>query len=139
MTESLVLFESVINSRWFSKTSIILFLNKIDVLKTKLPKVGLYSLYSLFLHILVSQVPLERYFPEYSGGADINKAAKYILYRFMQTNHARLLVYPQCVPSLCVPLFNSCHCMNQSNTSNGHHEHSFSLCGSKGNHPTECA
>jgi guanine nucleotide-binding protein G(i) subunit alpha len=39
MAESLVLFESVINSRWFLRTSIILFLNKIDVFKAKLPKV----------------------------------------------------------------------------------------------------
>jgi guanine nucleotide-binding protein subunit alpha len=77
MEESLVLFESVINSRWFLRTSIILFLNKIDVFKSKLPK-----------------VKLEKYFPEYTGGADINKAAKYILWRFMQANRARLSVYP---------------------------------------------
>ncbi|KAF8880345.1 heterotrimeric G-protein alpha subunit, GPA3-like protein [Gymnopilus junonius] len=77
MLESLVLFESVINSRWFLRTSIILFLNKIDVFKNKLPK-----------------VPLERYFPEYAGGPDINKAAKYILWKFMQANRARLSVYP---------------------------------------------
>ena len=80
MIESLVLFESVINSRWFLRTSIILFLNKIDVFKQKLPK-----------------VPLERYFQEYTGGPDINKAAKYILWRFMQKNRARLSVYPQYV------------------------------------------
>ena len=49
-----------------------------------------------------AQVPLERYFPEYTGGADINKAAKYILWRFMQANRARLSVYPQCVS---LPLF----------------------------------
>jgi hypothetical protein len=77
MQESLVLFESVINSRWFLRTSVILFLNKIDVFKAKLPK-----------------VPLEKFFPEYTGGADINKAAKYILWRFTQTNRARLSVYP---------------------------------------------
>ncbi len=92
MQESLVLFESVINSRWFLRTSVILFLNKIDVFKQKLPK-----------------VPLVQYFPEYTGrssgrklefvligvgGADINKAAKYILWRFTQTNRARLSVYP---------------------------------------------
>ncbi|KDQ56215.1 hypothetical protein JAAARDRAFT_305437 [Jaapia argillacea MUCL 33604] len=77
MAESLVLFESVINSRWFLRTSIILFLNKIDVFKQKLPK-----------------VPLERYFPEYAGGTDLSKAAKYILWRFMQMNRARLNVYP---------------------------------------------
>jgi guanine nucleotide-binding protein G(i) subunit alpha len=28
------------------------------------------------------------------GGSDINKAAKYILWRFTQTNRARLSVYP---------------------------------------------
>jgi hypothetical protein len=28
------------------------------------------------------------------GGADINKAAKYILWRFTQTNRARLSIYP---------------------------------------------
>jgi guanine nucleotide-binding protein G(i) subunit alpha len=39
MQESLILFESVINSRWFLRTSIILFLNKIDVFRQKLPKV----------------------------------------------------------------------------------------------------
>ncbi|KAF8267928.1 G-protein alpha subunit [Lactarius quietus] len=77
MAESLVLFESVINSRWFLRTSIILFLNKIDVFKNKLPK-----------------VPLNKYFPEYTGGADVNKGAKYILWRFMQANRARLNVYP---------------------------------------------
>ena len=80
MAESLTLFESVINSRWFLRTSIILFLNKTDVFKIKLPK-----------------VPLDRYFPEYTGGNDINKAAKFILWKFMQANRARLSVYPQCV------------------------------------------
>ncbi|KAF8956362.1 heterotrimeric G-protein alpha subunit, GPA3-like protein [Flammula alnicola] len=77
MQESLILFESVINSRWFLRTSIILFLNKIDVFKNKVPKVS-----------------LERYFPDYHGGPDINKAAKYILWKFMQANRARLSIYP---------------------------------------------
>ncbi|KAF0408695.1 G protein alpha subunit [Gigaspora margarita] len=77
MQESLILFESVINSRWFLRTSIILFLNKIDLFKLKVPR-----------------VPLKDYFPEYLGGPDINKAAKYILWRFTQTNRARLNIYP---------------------------------------------
>ncbi|KAI8330902.1 heterotrimeric G-protein alpha subunit, GPA3-like protein [Chlamydoabsidia padenii] len=77
MMESLVLFESVINSRWFLRTSIILFLNKTDVFKGKLAK-----------------VPLERYFPDYGGGQDPNKAAKYVLWRFNQTNRAKLNIYP---------------------------------------------
>lgn len=102
MQESLVLFDSVINSRWFLRTSIILFLNKIDVFKSKLPKVRAL-LRRDWLRLTLAQVPLERYFPEYTGGADINKAAKYILWRFMQANRARLSVYPQCVPeSLCI-------------------------------------
>lgn len=50
MLESLILFESVINSRWFVRSSIILFLNKVDLFKIKLAK-----------------VPLERYFPDYTG------------------------------------------------------------------------
>ncbi|KAH8983747.1 G-protein alpha subunit [Lactarius akahatsu] len=75
--QSLVLFDSVINSRWFLRTSIILFLCGIVEFKIKL-----------------SKVPLEDYFPEYTGGTDINKGAKYILWRFMQANRARLNVYP---------------------------------------------
>ncbi|KAJ3055514.1 Guanine nucleotide-binding protein alpha-2 subunit [Rhizophlyctis rosea] len=78
MAESLTLFESVINSRWFLRTSIILFLNKIDLFKDKLIK-----------------NPLENYYPEYKGGPDWNKAAKFILWRFTQKNRARLNIYPQ--------------------------------------------
>jgi hypothetical protein len=37
MQEALTLFDSICNSRWFVKTSIILFLNKIDRFKEKLP------------------------------------------------------------------------------------------------------
>ncbi|KAJ7855684.1 heterotrimeric G protein alpha subunit [Mycena leptocephala] len=77
MRESLYLFESIINSRWFSRTSVILFLTKIDVFKKKLPR-----------------IPLGRYFPEYAGGNDLQKAAKYILWKFMQENRAKLTVYP---------------------------------------------
>ncbi|KAF8878348.1 G-protein alpha subunit [Mucidula mucida] len=79
LTESLVLFSSVVNSRWFLRTSIVLFLNKKDVFKEKIKR---------------GKIPLERYFPEYNGGRDVNKAAKYILWRFMKENRARLSVYP---------------------------------------------
>lgn len=77
MAESLVLFESIVNSRWFQRSSIILFLNKIDIFKQKL-----------------ARRPLSDYFPEYTGGNDVNKAAKYILWRFTRVNHARLNIYP---------------------------------------------
>ncbi|ORY89951.1 guanine nucleotide binding protein, alpha subunit, partial [Syncephalastrum racemosum] len=77
MLESLSLFESIVNSRWFLHTSIMLFLNKVDLFKAK-----------------VGRVPLEKYFPDYGGGKDANKAAKYILWRFLQTNRAKLNIYP---------------------------------------------
>lgn len=81
MMESLVLFDSVVNSRWFMRTSIILFLNKVDLFKAKL-----------------ARSPLGNYFPDYSGGNDVNRAAKYLLWRFNQVNRAHLNLYPQYVP-----------------------------------------
>ena len=82
LTQSLSLFDSVVNSLWPQSvhTSIILFLTKVDVFKRKL-----------------SKSPLERLFPDYNGGSDANKAAKFILWKFMQTNRARMSVYPQYV------------------------------------------
>lgn len=77
MNESLILFDSIINSRWFVRTSVVLFLNKIDVFTEKLP-----------------HSPLEDQFPDYKGGNDINKGAKYILWRFTQKNRAQLNIYP---------------------------------------------
>nr|AEL33704.1 G protein alpha subunit [Monascus ruber] len=77
MIESLILFDSVVNSRWFLRTSIILFLNKVDLFQKKLPR-----------------SPLSNYFPDYSGGDDYNRAAKYILWRFNQVNRAHLKLYP---------------------------------------------
>ena len=35
MVESIALFEQIINYDWFNKTSFILFLNKVDLLKEK--------------------------------------------------------------------------------------------------------
>ncbi|KAK2070584.1 hypothetical protein P8C59_005068 [Phyllachora maydis] len=77
MMESLLLFDSVVNSRWFMRTSIILFLNKVDIFKQKL-----------------GRSPLGNYFPDYSGGNDVHKAAKYLLWRFNQVNRAHLNLYP---------------------------------------------
>ena len=38
--------------------------------------------------------PLENHFPDYTGGNNINKAAKYILWRFNQVNRSGLNIYP---------------------------------------------
>jgi guanine nucleotide-binding protein subunit alpha len=53
MQEALTLFDSICNSRWFVKTSIILFLNKIDLFREKLP-----------------HSPLDHYFPEFRVSID---------------------------------------------------------------------
>lgn len=78
MMESLVLFDSVVNSRWFLRTSIVLFLNKIDLFRQKLPR-----------------SPFSDYFPDYSGGENPTRAIKYINWRFNQVNRAHLNVYSQ--------------------------------------------
>jgi len=92
MEESLTLFGSIVNSAWFTRTSIVLFLNKIDIFRKKL-----------------LTVPLEKYYPDYEGmrsarwklilgGSDPGKAAKYILYRFSQMKQrSDMMVYPQYV------------------------------------------
>lgn len=48
MQEALTLFDSICNSRWFVKTSIILFLNKIDIFKEKLERHPLNESFSDF-------------------------------------------------------------------------------------------
>ncbi|KAI9282295.1 guanine nucleotide binding protein, alpha subunit [Sporodiniella umbellata] len=78
LLESLTLFESIVNSRWFVTTTIILFLNKMDIFEEK-----------------IKRVPMEKYFPDYGGGIDRRKALRYILWRFQQTNRANLKIYPQ--------------------------------------------
>jgi len=71
MQEALTLFDSICNSRWFVKTSIILFLNKIDLFAEKLP-----------------HSPLEDYFPDYTGGNNYDAACDYLLHRFVSLNQS---------------------------------------------------
>ncbi|GBB91367.1 hypothetical protein RclHR1_01860021 [Rhizophagus clarus] len=71
MQEALTLFDSICNSRWFVKTSIILFLNKIDRFREKLPR-----------------SPMNKYFPDYEGGDNYDAACDYILDRFVSLNQS---------------------------------------------------
>ena len=71
MQEALTLFDSICNSRWFVRTSIILFLNKIDLFKQK----------------LVTS-PMNQYFADYHGGTDYNAACEYIVNRFVSLNQS---------------------------------------------------
>jgi guanine nucleotide-binding protein subunit alpha, other len=50
MQEALMLFDSICNSQWFVNTSMILFLNKIDIFRDK-----------------IKQSPVKNYFPDYQG------------------------------------------------------------------------
>ncbi|KAJ7336110.1 G-protein alpha subunit [Mycena albidolilacea] len=79
MRRSLALFERIINDPYFIRSSIILFLTKLDIFRDK---------------VTTGKAPLERHFPDYIGGPDVNNAARYVLWRFMQQNRARLSVYP---------------------------------------------
>lgn len=78
LAESLMLFDSVINSRWFRKSAVVLILNKIDVFKRKL-----------------SKTPINSFFPEYAGGANVDDALAFISNRFLQANRSGLSVYLQ--------------------------------------------
>ncbi|SGZ27041.1 BQ5605_C025g10035 [Microbotryum silenes-dioicae] len=71
MQEALVLFDSICNSRWFVRTSIILFLNKIDLFREKLPR-----------------SPVASFFPDYTGGADLQAACDYFSSRFVGLNQS---------------------------------------------------
>ena len=120
MMESLLLFDSVVNSRWFMRTSIILFLNKVDIFKQKL-----------------GRSPLGNYFPDYSGGNDVNKAAKYLLWRFNQVNRAHLNLYPQYVlPDRFFSLGALTHL--QLDASNRHVEYPPRVRRRQGDHPQQC-
>lgn len=87
LQEALTLFDSICNSRWFTNTSLILFLNKVDLFKEKL-----------------ATSRLKDYFPDYSGkyyrcqsetldasiiigpDTDVEQALKFILQKFLSLN-----------------------------------------------------
>ena len=76
MKESIKLFASVCNVKWFSKASMILFLNKRDVFDEKIK----YSL-------------LTQCFETYSGSNEKNEAAAYVSQQFGLQNHVEREVY----------------------------------------------
>ncbi|ORZ41282.1 guanine nucleotide binding protein, alpha subunit [Catenaria anguillulae PL171] len=69
MQEAMTLFDSICNSRWFVKTSIILFLNKIDLFKEK-----------------ILRSPISKFFPEYNGGENYDAACQFFLDKFQALN-----------------------------------------------------
>ena len=64
--DSILLWKSIVSNPLLARTNLVLFLNKIDRFKEKLP---------------VS--PMKNYFPDYEGGQDYAAACEYILNRFV--------------------------------------------------------
>uniref|UniRef100_A0AAQ4S721 Guanine nucleotide-binding protein G(i) subunit alpha-2 n=1 Tax=Gasterosteus aculeatus aculeatus TaxID=481459 RepID=A0AAQ4S721_GASAC len=69
MHESMKLFDSICNNKWFTETSIILFLNKKDLFEEK-----------------ITRSPLTICFPEYTGANKFDEAASYIQTKFEDLN-----------------------------------------------------
>jgi guanine nucleotide-binding protein G(i) subunit alpha len=81
MTERVELFDSTVNVKSFSETTIVLFLSNISKFRQKL-----------------ADSPLETQFPDYDGGADGDRAAEYLLGRFKQVDRSqRNRLYPHLV------------------------------------------
>lgn len=72
LEEAMALFGSICNSKWFTKTALILLLTKSDHFAEK----------------LVTS-PLKKYFPDYRGGSDRDSACDFILQRFMALNKSK--------------------------------------------------
>ncbi|KAF9916995.1 hypothetical protein FBU30_001042, partial [Linnemannia zychae] len=72
MQEAMMLFDQVCNSKWFTNTSIILFLNKTDIFQEKLH----YS-------------RVKDYFPDYEGpDTDVAEATEFFRKRFIRLNRS---------------------------------------------------
>lgn len=69
MQESLKLFDSICNNKWFLETAIILFLNKKDLFEEK-----------------IKRSPLTICFPEYNGEQSYNEAAAFVQAQFEAKN-----------------------------------------------------
>uniref|UniRef100_A0AC34QLG8 Uncharacterized protein n=1 Tax=Panagrolaimus sp. JU765 TaxID=591449 RepID=A0AC34QLG8_9BILA len=69
IVESMRLFESICNSRWFLNTSIILFLNKKDLFAEKIKVIGIQTA-----------------FPEYHGPQNYDSSIEYIKKKFESLN-----------------------------------------------------
>ena len=76
MRESMSIFESIANNKWFTNTSIILFLNKKDLFEAKIKK-----------------SPLNICFPEYTGKNDYNECSEYVKDEFLKLSTTQKTIY----------------------------------------------
>lgn len=85
MMKTLAFFKKIVNLNWAKKASIILFLDKLDVLASRL-----------------KSSPIEGHFGEFIGANSSNPAkaaAEYLLAKFNSLNSGKLQVSPHFVPS----------------------------------------
>lgn len=69
MKESMLLFDEICNSRWFFDTSVILFMNKVDLFQQK-----------------VVQTDLSVCFEDYTGGLNVENASAFIKSKYLDLN-----------------------------------------------------
>ena len=74
--ESLELFDFALNSSYFDNCAFALFMNKED----------------LFIEKIKSS-PLESYFDDYRGGANLKEAKEFILQKYLSLNHSNRFIY----------------------------------------------
>ncbi|WWD18962.1 hypothetical protein CI109_103419 [Kwoniella shandongensis] len=74
MQEALLLFDSICNSQWFTKTSIILFLNKADLLMEKIKQ---------------PNQQIRKHFPDFEGKpGSFNDAVEFFRFKFRSLNRS---------------------------------------------------
>jgi len=76
VVEAITLFGEVINSRWFDKSCIILFLNKRDLFAEK-----------------ITRVPLSNTFPEFKGDNTYESGGEFLKIQFMARNRKNRRIY----------------------------------------------
>jgi guanine nucleotide-binding protein G(i) subunit alpha len=76
MKESMTLFETIANSKWFIKSCIILFFNKKDLFEEKIKK-----------------SPLTICFPDYCDSNEYDKTSSYIKEQFLKLNFTPKPIY----------------------------------------------
>lgn len=77
MQESIMLFDTLLNSKWFRNTPFILFLNKMDIFEEK-----------------VKRTPIRKFFPNYQGRVgDAEAGVKYFENMFLSLNRSNKPIY----------------------------------------------
>jgi len=76
MKESILLFDEICNSPWFRDTTFMLFLNKTDLFREKIPR-----------------VPLTVCFPDYQGESNFEQGTSFIKQQFLDTSNFNQKIY----------------------------------------------